>query len=279
MIQWPPSTQSGHRIDHSAAAFCGLAGISYLQTMTEESPAPGRKCWAASLGGCDTMSREHILSQSIFAPGCDCPHVIEGSNRVPNGRRSQSSLTAKILCRKHNSALSPLDAEAGRLAEILLSSARGQEIGRPEIEGPLIERWALKTLINGLVSGWSDKRKWYPDERIVRAIYGMEVVPDGCGLYSIDGDTNDLTSRVDAQVAPYWGMPAGREKFLVGGQVRVHGLRLFVAFSHTAVRQIVGCDANPPRVFENHAIRFVYRPAFISVGPEGSAHSGIILRW
>ncbi|MES2671749.1 MAG: hypothetical protein V4673_15195 [Pseudomonadota bacterium] len=95
---------------------------------------------------------------------------------------AESAMTAKILCEKHNSGLSPLDSEAGKLADLLLSSARGNMIGRPELNGLLIERWALKTLINGLVAGWSDQRKWIPSELIVRYVFGQGCIPQGAGF-------------------------------------------------------------------------------------------------
>lgn len=238
-----------------------------------------RKCWAHSLGECDKLSREHVVSQSIFAASCDCPTLVDGAHRVPSGHLSESSLTARVLCRRHNSALSPLDAEAGRLSEVLLASARGQEIGRPELNGSLVERWVLKTLINGLVAGWSDRRKWSPGPPIVRSVFGFESIPTGCGLYSVDGDRSDLPGP-SIQVAPVWTRVShGQDKQLVGGQVRVHGLRLFVATHDTVVQQIVGRPAQRPQVFENESVRFVYRPAFIAVGAKGSNKDGIILRW
>lgn len=240
---------------------------------------PARQCWANALGGCDKLSREHVISQSILAAGCGCHPIIEGSNSVPTGQFAQSALTAKILCRKHNSQLSPLDAEVGRLSQILLSAAQGTTIGRPELSGALLERWALKTLINGLVAGWSDKRKWMPEANIVKGIFGQGVIPNGCGLYSLDGGSDDLTNPQHVSVSPYWGRPKGREKFLVGGLVRVHGLRLFVALDDSAVLRLIGRPEGPPRVYENDTMRFVYRPAFISVGAIGETANGIILKW
>lgn len=200
-------------------------------------------------------------------------------HRLPNGHLAESALTAKILCRKHNSDLSPLDAEAGELADLLLNSARGNEIGRPELDGLLIERWAFKTLINGLAAGWSDRRKWVPSEPIVRFIFGDGDLPQGCGLYSLDGDSADLPNPQDASVTPYWSGTNPITKLLVGGQVRVHGLRLFVALHGQVVQRLVGRPENPPRVFDNGQLRFVYRPAFVSVGALGSNANGIILRW
>lgn len=238
-----------------------------------------RQCWAQSLGGCDTLSREHVISRSIFASACDCPTLVEGMHRLPNGHLAESALTAKILCKKHNSDLSPLDAEAGKLADLLLSSARGNEIGRPELDGSLIERWAFKTLINGLAAGWSDRRKWIPSEQIVRYIFGQNGIPAGCGLYSVDGDSSDLPNPQDVSVAALWSGTNPITKLCVGGHIRVHGLRLFVAIHNQIAEHIVGRPENPPRVFENDKVRFVYRPAFVSVGAIGSNKNGVIFRW
>lgn len=198
---------------------------------------------------------------------------------MPTGHMPQSAMTAKILCKKHNSGLSPLDAEAGRLGEILLASARGQDIGRPELDGQLIERWLFKTLINGLAAGWSDQRKWVPHEQIVRFIFGRGQVPYGCGLYSVDGGSEDLPNPQDASVTPVWLGSDPLTKKLAGGHVSINGLRFFAAFHDQVVLHMVGRPENPPRVFENDQVRFVYRPAFISVGELGSNRDGIILRW
>lgn len=243
-------------------------------------PGPGkRQCWAHYLGGCDTLSREHVVSRSIFASACDCPTLVEGMRRLPNGHMAESAMTAKILCRKHNSDLSPLDAEAGKFADLLLSSARGNHIGRPELDGLLIERWVFKTLINGLAAGWSDRRKWIPSESIVRFIFGEGDLPNGCGLYSIDGDSADLPNPQEASITPCWSGTNPITKLLVGGQVRVHGLRFFVALHDQVVQKLVGRPENPPRVFDNGKMRFVYRPVFLAVGAKESNASGIILRW
>ncbi|MDH5833948.1 hypothetical protein [Luteimonas kalidii] len=238
-----------------------------------------RQCWAAILGGCDKLSREHVVSQSVFASWCDCPTHVEGMHRTPSGHLPQSALTAKILCKKHNSALSVLDAEAGQLAEHLLHAAAGNQIGRPEIDGALIERWVFKTLINGLAAGWSDRRKWLPHEHIVRFIFGLGQVPHGCGLYSVDGSSEDLPNPQDASVTPLWAGSNPMTKKLLGGQIRINGLRLFAAFHDQVVLHLVGRPESPPRVFENEELRFVYRPAFISIGAPGSSENGLILRW
>ena len=41
--------------------------------MSDSVPARKRTCWAHSLGGCGSLSREHVLSQSIFGSGFSPP--------------------------------------------------------------------------------------------------------------------------------------------------------------------------------------------------------------
>src|SRR4051794_31716079 len=66
-------------------------------------------CWAACLGNCaDKPSREHIVSRGLFIG--DTVRV-EGFHWCKTGPREVglASLTAKILCKKHNSDLSEVD--------------------------------------------------------------------------------------------------------------------------------------------------------------------------
>ena len=198
---------------------------------------------------------------------------------MPSGHLPESAQVAKILCRKHNSALAPLDSEAGRLADYLLQSARGQQFDRAEVDGNLIERWALKTLINSLAAGWTDRRKWLPHEAIARFIFGDGAAPPYCGLFSVDGGTDDLKNIQDVSITPVWLGTDPMTKQLVGGYVRVHGLRLFVATHGRIVEELAGAKEGPPRVFEGTAARFVYRPALIRVGSNGASHHGIVFRW
>ena len=118
-----------------------------------------KSCWAACLGGCSKkLSHEHLVSQSLFVgerirvqgfPWCK-----EASKEI-----GLSTLTSKILRISHNQALSPIDAtgaqafstfrEMQRLANVRTRlRPRVWKVRRYVIEGPQLERWLLKTLIN-----------------------------------------------------------------------------------------------------------------------------------
>jgi hypothetical protein len=156
-------------------------------------------CWAEPLGGCGSVqSREHYLSRAIIGSGevavSGFP-FLQGKARTIPGER----LVAKMLCKIHNERLSPLDSSAGHFFQVLsafkqrgIMRARGAKkpggIDMYEVDGALVERWMLKTLINVMFDReLTSDRKWRPPELWVRCVYGLAVFPDWCGLYLLPG--------------------------------------------------------------------------------------------
>ncbi len=112
------------------------------------------------------------------------------------------SITARMLCRHHNSALSDTDSAAGNAFEVLKKAAslnekrrqqrpRKWKLSRYEIDGGRLERWFLKTLINIVVSQQAKGTCWAlsgsaldqaPDV-LVRAAFGVEPLAKPMGLY------------------------------------------------------------------------------------------------
>ena len=114
-----------------------------------------KQCYAHALGDCDgKLSKEHIISSCTLDPVVK----IVGSKKIPEKEISKDSAVAKILCQKHNSMLSPYDAEAKLLIEALSFASHAHRIGilesfreKPRVDtlnGDLLERWFLKTAIN-----------------------------------------------------------------------------------------------------------------------------------
>jgi hypothetical protein len=120
------------------------------------------KCWASSLGGCDGMSGEHVVSNSIFKAGCGCPVVIEGVQRIREGSPTKGAEKSNILCRRHNSLLSPLDETIGKISKFQADANDRDFRGSIIVEGELLERWLLKTAINTAAAGWAAPVKWQP---------------------------------------------------------------------------------------------------------------------
>ena len=175
--------------------------------MTDERN-PSR-CWAHTLDECSLkISREHLISASLFP---DTNSVTVSGFPWCKGETKTvglASVTSKILCSKHNSLLSPLDSEAGAafkafndsaiLANKRLSEKASKfKVRHFRINGALLERWLLKTLINlcsesELLVGSNAVTPGIPDESLVRICFGLERFPEKSGLY--------LAARVGANV-------------------------------------------------------------------------------
>jgi hypothetical protein len=120
-----------------------------------------KKCYARHLGGCNHKSQEHFISRSIleiigtFEVG-GFPWTKPGKTVSASAR----SLTASVLCERHNSSLSDLDSEASRLMshlKLLDNKATAQELmTTPEVfvvDGVRFEKWLLKALCGIMSSG------------------------------------------------------------------------------------------------------------------------------
>lgn len=98
------------------------------------------------------MSGDHIISATILRKiGID-KVLIKGNGFARAVAIKDNSLKIRWLCQRHNSALSPLDAESGRLFQAV-QSVEDTLAGRAELdrrlylfEGFDLERWLLKTL-------------------------------------------------------------------------------------------------------------------------------------
>jgi hypothetical protein len=222
------------------------------------------KCWARSLGDCDSISGEHIFSNAIFKAGCSCPLVIEGVQRIRQGVPTRGAEKSNILCRHHNSLLSPLDATIGRVAQFQAAANDPNFQESILIEGELLERWLLKTVINCAAAGWAAPIKWEPSPDIARSIFGIEPVPDNLGLYSVNGiDPNHRPLGGVSFTPIHMRTPPG--KILAGAYVTVHGMPLLASF-HTDLAQMLEAG-NIPQLL-NH---------FSEDGPQHLYHPGAIV--
>lgn len=99
------------------------------------------------------MSGDHFMSAAVLRRISAERITIRG----PYGERtlavSSDALKTKRLCKRHNSALAPLDAEAGRLFQAMRdvnsTLAKNADPSQPlyMFSGIDIERWLLKTLV------------------------------------------------------------------------------------------------------------------------------------
>ena len=174
-------------------------------------------CWASSLGNCDRkLSREHLVSEGIWTGPTVQVSGLPWCRTEPK-TIGLGALTAKVLCRRHNSELSPVD-QAGidafstiqRMADFASERSRSRprkwKLKRFEIDGWGLERWFLKTLIN-IVAATAPNRPWSfrrtPDHlappEFVLAAFGRENLRPPLGLYAAagTGDQVAVSERVE----------------------------------------------------------------------------------
>jgi len=200
------------------------------------------RCYAAELGGCSKdISAEHFFSRGILellddGPGFNVsgfPWQQFGSVPQP----SVASLTARILCIKHNSDLSPLDDECLKLfhffeeADKKLGNKRFTGLGSYEVSGEALERWMLKALVGVLASGNAakdDQRflKSKPPLAWLQLLYGHEPMPERWGLYL----SYELGERVMGTKQLTFA-PLIHEIKVIGALCHIHGFRFLLAMT------------------------------------------------
>lgn len=161
------------------------------------------------------------------------------------------SITARILCRDHNSALSDTDSAAADAFQALKRAAalndkrskqrvRKWRVVRYEIDGGRLERWFLKTLINIVVSQQAKGTCWAlsgspldqaPDV-LVRAAFGREPLARPMGLYAV-GAVGETVKHVDGVELATLLRPTANA--LVGGLFTFLGLRFLLYVDHVPV--------------------------------------------
>jgi hypothetical protein len=146
------------------------------------------------------MSREHTITKAMFLDKeievSGMPWCVDQPKKV-----GLANLTAKVLCVVHNSALSPVDQEALRFAEAMRESFRllavrhrlkqkRWTLKKFPIDGPRIERWFLKILINaachrGSRIGVDSHHAGLPSQSLVEIAFGKRTFEPIAGLYGI----------------------------------------------------------------------------------------------
>jgi hypothetical protein len=119
-----------------------------------------------------------------------------------------SGLVAKVLCEKHNSALSGFDGAGSTLFAGMdgIDSAAGKTGVPPEtfvVNGDHLERWMLKMLCGGLYSGTmpvpgGSMKGMCPPLEWLNVLFRGAALPPGQGLYLRAGTPNEVFSTEPA---------------------------------------------------------------------------------
>jgi hypothetical protein len=216
-----------------------------MKKESSSTPPTGsaRYCWAAPLGNCDgKLSAEHYVSRSVFpAPSL----VVTRSGKITMGPRQMSveSYARKMLCRRHNSALSPLDQSAGEVFETLRRSGEIYErhrllppYTRPmeevlEVRADLLERWLLKVVLNfthatDLLIGPTGDQPGRAPVDLVRTCYGLQPFQGRAGMYVAAANDAQFTL---GEYMTYREITRDDERRVVAAKFELRGIRFVLA--------------------------------------------------
>lgn len=146
-------------------------------------------CYAAALLDCEgPLEREHYISKTLLEK-IGRLFKVSGPSWLDRERvLSEKSLRSRVLCKRHNSALSPIDSAIGQLYDALVAYHEGRDIGALTICGEDLERWTLKVWAGMLASG---NLKLRTGERVEKSLlptehlevlFGETAMPEGWGL-------------------------------------------------------------------------------------------------
>jgi hypothetical protein len=201
-------------------------------------------CWADLLHNCSTeASKEHIVSKGLFVGNIV---NVKGFAWCKNNAKEVglSSLTSKILCRKHNNDLSIVDSSGSQAFNVfrqlkLISNKRAKMLPKTwgvieyEINGKLLERWLLKTLINislnsGYPIGPASKYPGRPELSLVEISFGLRNFSGKSGLYFVV-HTGQMVYSDDTIIFS----PLIKEnKYIAGGLFSFRGFKLLLSLEN-----------------------------------------------
>jgi hypothetical protein len=251
----------------AAASGCADGPNRTEYWMDDHRTTDGPKCYAAGLGDCyGKVNREHYVSRSVLEQIGDGKSVTVTNlpfleKDIPR-EIGIGSLTAKVLCERHNSGLSELDTTGAKMFAAMetFTGSAGQPSTPAEtirIDGDTFERWLLKLFCGGLFSGniripeFGPRVGKPPPTELTQVLFGMEKFRPYKGLY-LHGESPDKPINTDGNVFKTSALHISGIEVLVGVRVWLFGFQFdLVAF---------GVSFGLPRAMRDAS----YRPAGLS---------------
>ncbi len=251
------------------------------------------RCWAKCLGNCSgKISGEHIITKGLF----DGKSI--GVRGLPWCREehkfiSKDAYTANILCRKHNSDLSPVDDAAihamntfrtvmkvHQQRKVLLEErlwAGRFDLHEYTISGDGLERWLLKTLINmemvggqGLPIGAPGGKHREPPCELVGVALGLRRFENREGLYlaAVEGQAVQTAERVH-----YVSLikESSQGNFVAAGEFLFYGMRFFLCLEPDGLPRAIRTD--------DGELKLLHHVAGINVELNGLPSQRIMFTW
>ena len=199
-------------------------------------------CYPRDTDDCSQqISREHYMSKAVLEQLGSTLRVSGVPWLQPGGTLDTSvgSLTAKILCKRHNEALSPLDSEASLFLSTLrdaLIDLRRKTLSRKPIfhliNGTALELWMLKVACGLYFAVGARDRKRISEthtiamDKVCRAFFQSDWDPSG-GLYFFGNTGTRVTVADNVGMTPLTDDVAHR---FSGNRISLHGFTLDCLF-------------------------------------------------
>jgi hypothetical protein len=188
------------------------------------------------------QSREHYISRSLFGG----PSIRIQGFRWCKDEEIEIGIgaaTSKILCKMHNEGLSELDTAAGKsfdcFRQIMIlentrkaMASRLWHVQKHKVNGRLLERWFLKTLINLVCVqdtaltwiGGSERMK--PPRLLVEQCFGLQSIDPPHGLRAAAGVGQSIDFRDYVKFSP---ITKANTVEIGGGMFEFRGLRFVMS--------------------------------------------------
>jgi hypothetical protein len=170
-------------------------------------------CYMQATNACDTkLSAEHLISEGVLKVLADKQVEVSGTLWLKGEKKvlGFAALTAKCLCARHNSLLSPIDTAGARFFEAI------QKCGTMDkgpgllflLSGHDVERWMLRSLAIFGVSGNFAIDGAVIDQHFVDRLRVVELLEDPAvwrkpmGFYLLRSLGHQFFRRDNVQLAP-----------------------------------------------------------------------------
>lgn len=157
-LVYPPESPCGCGSGREFGKCCLKNGRIQLAPKSLSPPQPktshqNRKCilkWTSDC--CAKISGDHIVSKAVLRVITEKKIILSSSGSSREHSIDSNSLKTNRLCRRHNSALSPIDSQAARFFRAFVAihnSLSGIQASQRLyfFDGIDIERWMLKTML------------------------------------------------------------------------------------------------------------------------------------
>jgi hypothetical protein len=228
---WPPeSCPCGS--DRSVRECCFTRGTDVvasgvgplLQPPTTGIELPA--CYAGASKDCrGPLTREHTVSKNVLdrIGGAQGRILVSGLRDQDDLPLRPDALASKVLCERHNNALSPIDVIGGHFVEVLEEIARAAHDGRLDrldlrraFYGPDVERWVLKVFLGALASGAARYKgqkfqPLHPPPQLLDVLFGGIDLPIMFGLTVVSTSSfeREPVSGLASALLSWGGGPAG----------------------------------------------------------------------